>query len=1152
MRAFDAGEIVEGYEDTVNILAPQNVRSLRAVFGPNLEELRRVYLVGIGSSWRDAICANPVFEETLPGVKIIPCEPSDIATLGVDIDPAHDLFIGISWSGTTSATLKIMQSLQRKGASCMTITGKPASDMGRLTEHTGGTVDGLSGPENTITTYKGFAAILQCLDLLAVQMGDLRGTERQVSELYVEDQKRMSEYTTNILDSGALKATAQEVAGVCQDCYSFIMLGSRRNPIIHEMELKVEEEVHIVGVALDVDDASWKTTVEKSLRSGKKIMVGVNMTDAARLDEMMDAVRWLISVGAYVAVQTFSEEDGNEYIEELKRIREETVIGETAIISGEKIQTHRLILNTVPRLRPTLQAMVDMPFGIMLSVLWAEEFRRDIDNPRNLAKSVVVSGMQEALDLIKQTRAELASPLQFVQMRKVKAEETALTLYGAQLQQEWQEQHIDSRTKAIQRLPFTFGSALERVLGEGANVDLPQLQARFGANLERLQRVVVVTDEEATENAAKAAQFPLSSREKVATGKDIYNKPVEFPIAGKYIRVTYNEGTNTFIINELDRSEEGSLTVNEATSAITVNSETKTVEINGKVFWASIDGDRQEGDGFVLRAMNPNVLGVDVEVRRSVDENIARNIDPSNTLVVAVHRSNDRHARNDEIADIANPETGRNQEQIALVGDERPPDRITRVISSLPSDVLLISVADVDSPITALTKSRGDNILIYDLDDVNLYGVTYLALFGLGLQLAQLKAVDTPAYQALLDAYRQSLEMVPDLTRQSAANDAMLEQISRILPVAARYEKVHIIGGGQALADAQEMARQLRMLGITAEALPNDSAWHGPLASVDPNPDKFTASNEYNPEYSLRDDTLIIFIATDSKFYQSALTDVKVYDTRQAQFIIIAKQTDATSQAVQKLGESRGCLGILAVPDCPDELTNFANAPLVNYFAKMFAEKNAEFYTSAESAAAGRTPLISSETAGTAGTIVFQTAKPNVATKMPQPKTVMGVRQGSVGSRIVPATMMMQQESIRQNLFRVYLAYQQRQRMRIGVELQKQRQLKAAQRAAVVIDSNAERYDITKQYLLEAGYKAVRQASSPEDAKQIGLRLVTKGVVKEENLITIVDNMGINPEVTMSLFNMDSDTLLSLQYLGDELDARRAKSRIDHYLDMQA
>lgn len=80
----------------------------------------------------------------------------------------------------------------------------------------------------------------------------------------------------------------------------------------------------------------------------------------------------------------------------------------------------------------------------------------------------------------------------------------------------------------------------------------------------------------------------------------------------------------------------------------------------------------------------------------------------------------------------------------------------------------------------------------------------------------------------------------------------------------------------------------------------------------------------------------------------------------------------------------------------------------------------------------------------------------------------------------------------------------------------------------------------------------MRQASSPEDAKQIGLRLVTKWVVKEENLITIVDNMGINPEVTMSLFNMDSDTLLSLQYLGDELDARRAKSRIDHYLDMQA
>jgi len=1078
LRAFDAGEVVQGYEDTVNILAPQNVKALRKLYHENLENLRRVYLVGVGSSWRDAICASPVFEETLPGVEIIPCEPSDLATLGVDIDPAHDLFIGISWSGTTSATLKIMQSLQRKGALCMTITGKPQSDMGRLTENTGGTIDVQSGIENTITTYKGFAAILQCLDLLAVQMGDLRGTERQISEQYVADQMKMSEYTTNILESGSLHEAAQEVADVCTDCCSFFMLGSRANPIIHEMELKVEEEVHIVGIGLDVDDASWKNAILKSLRLGKKIMVGINMTDPNRLDEMMEAVRWLNEVDANVAVQTFSKEDKNPHAEELQAMRA------LSIARGK----NRIIINTVPKLRPTLQAMIDMPFGIMLSVSWAEAFKRNIDTPRNLAKSVVVSGMQEALDLIKQTRAELASPMQFANARDAAREAQALRAYAEQLRGQWQAgAEVNPRTRAAQSLPFAFKKTLEGVLGDGFHVDMENLKARFGEDLHGLERVVVITDEETTENAAKAAQFPLGSREKVATGKDIYNKPVDFSIAGEYVRVIYSNEHNIFFnIKALNRNEDGTITVSETAPLMAVSNETKTIDINGKVFEVNIDADRQEGDGLVLRAVNPNVLGVDVKVCRSVDDNIARSIDPSNTLVVAVHRSNDRHERNDEIADIADPETGRNQEQLALVGDERSASSMEHALKTVPEDALLVSISDSASPAAALAKKRGGNITIGDdVDDVSMYGVTYSALFGLGVQLAQLKAAKTEAYRTLLASSRQCLEMVPDLTRQAVADDAMVEQIKSILPVAAKYNKVQIIGGGQSWADALEFARQLRMLGITAEALPNDSAWHGPLASVDPNPEKFK-DGKYNEDYSVDDDTLIIFLATDSKFFQSALTDVKVYDTRQAQFVIIAKQTDATSQAVQKLAESRGCLGVLATPDCLDELTNLADTPLINYFAQMFAAKNAEYQAARVQAAAG-------------GQIT--TGAP-AATK----STLDVVSQA--------------------------------------------RRAKAQQRGAVVISTTAN--DPTMQRLEAAGYRAdyIKVAASALEALDKIAELETNGL--ERDLITVVDNTGLSASILTQTFGLTAADIRLLQGLGNIADETTASTRITAYLDTQA
>lgn len=962
--AFEEGEVVEGYKETVKCLAPRNVVRLREQFDSNLEGLKRVFLVGVGSSLHDAECSKRVFEEMLPpGVEIIVCSPSDITTLGMEIDPKHDLFVGISWSGTTASTLRTMQNLQELGVVCMTVTGKPASDMGILTEDDGGTIDVQSGIENTITTYKGFAAILQCLTLLAVQLGDLSGIERHISEEYIAHLKLMSEYTTDILEGGALDQAAKEVAEACKGCYTFLMLGDKNNPIINEMQLKVEEEVHILAAAKDVDDASWKAAVLNSIRSGKKIMVAVNMTSADRLDEMMEAVRWLNEVGANVVVQTFREEDENPHLAELKAMRK-------ASFDGEK---YSIIIHEVPKVRNTLQASVDMPLGIMLSVRWAEQFMRNIDKPRNLAKSVVVSGMQAALDLIKETAAELASPLQFAKFVDVEQEAEALATYREQLQGQWQaQQPVDARTKAIQRLPFTFDAALQGVFGEGFRVDMQQLKARFGESLQGLRRVVMITDEEGTQRAAKAVEFPLGSREKVATGMDVYDKPLDFPIAGTYVRVTYNGDANCFTIQELVRDEDGTLKVNEEAVPTIVDSSTSTVELNGRVFETKID-KRSHGDGLLLRAVNPNILGVDVDVRRSWDESWTRNINPSDTLVIAVHRSNDRHEKNREIADIADPQTGRNQEQLALVGDERPADyKMMKALKSVPEGALVVSVADSDSPVTAFAKERGGNVLLQsDLDDVNLYGVTYMNLLGLGLQLAQLKAADVPAYQNLLGAYRKCLNMVPDLVRQVAGNEAMLQQIKdQILPIAKRYKKIHIVGSGQAQADALEFARVLNMLSALHEELANDDAWHGPLAIVDPNPLKFNPeTNQYDLNYNLDDDTLVIFMATDSKFLNSSLTDVNVYDTRQAQFVIVAKKTDATSQAVQRLSASRGCLGVLAIPDCPDELTNFVNAPLINQFAKLYVEQNEEFFAPAVEAAARGAVAVTPTTEGTAGIV---------------------------------------------------------------------------------------------------------------------------------------------------------------------------------------
>ncbi len=156
--------------DEENFSPGINIAKLKDRFGSRLERLKRLVLVGEGSSWRDAQAAAPLFRALLPNILTVIYRPVELLNLGKSTDPKTDLILEISWSGTTDSVLKSDSWLAEEDVLRLGITGRPQSDLGRRTADSGGTLDVHSGVEVSVATVKGFEAILMTLNLIALYL----------------------------------------------------------------------------------------------------------------------------------------------------------------------------------------------------------------------------------------------------------------------------------------------------------------------------------------------------------------------------------------------------------------------------------------------------------------------------------------------------------------------------------------------------------------------------------------------------------------------------------------------------------------------------------------------------------------------------------------------------------------------------------------------------------------------------------------------------------------------------------------------------------------------------------------------------------------------------------------------------------------------
>ncbi len=207
-----------------------------------LRDIRRIILIGCGTSWHAALIGEYMLEEKCR----IPVEVEYASEFRYRNPIMEDgtLVFAISQSGETVDTLAALREAENRSARCMGICNVVGSTIAR--ESHGG-VYIHAGPEIGVASTKAFTSQITVLSLLALKLGRMRNISSAEGKGIVEALEKIPSQASNILDGdGEIKEIANKY---CQH-NNFLYLGRGANyPVALEGALKLKEisYVHAEG-----------------------------------------------------------------------------------------------------------------------------------------------------------------------------------------------------------------------------------------------------------------------------------------------------------------------------------------------------------------------------------------------------------------------------------------------------------------------------------------------------------------------------------------------------------------------------------------------------------------------------------------------------------------------------------------------------------------------------------------------------------------------------------------------------------------------------------------------------------------------------------------------------------------------------------------
>jgi len=313
--------------------------------------LSRIQLLACGTSWHAAHVGKFLIEETTR----IPVEV-DYASEYRYRDPIVDpsvLVVGISQSGETIDTVWAMEAAKERGAHLVALSNVPGSQATRISQ---GVLYTHAGPEIGVASTKAFTTQLAALHLLALYL-----RQQQGRELPREALAALAHVPQAISEALALEPQIDELARQFQNASDFLFLGRGIHfPVALEGALKLKEISYIHAEGYPAGE----------MKHGP----------IALIDEELPVVA--LATGR----RTFEKVKSN--LQEVKA-RDGIVIAVTDRDAEELDGVADHVLR-VPSVAEALQPIVNVVPLQLLAYQIGVRRGCDVDQPRNLAKSVTV------------------------------------------------------------------------------------------------------------------------------------------------------------------------------------------------------------------------------------------------------------------------------------------------------------------------------------------------------------------------------------------------------------------------------------------------------------------------------------------------------------------------------------------------------------------------------------------------------------------------------------------------------------------------------------------------------------------------------------------------------------------------------------------
>jgi glucosamine--fructose-6-phosphate aminotransferase (isomerizing) len=205
--------------------------------------IHRITITACGT----AAYAGMVGRQLIESITRIPCQ-MEIASEFRYSDPIvdeHDVVLAISQSGETADTLAAMEEGRRKGAILWSIVNAVGSQAMRVAN---GSISMQTGPEIGVASTKAFTAPLVDQYMLAILLGDLRGTlSEKTRRALVADLRLIPDVVGRALSH---EEEVKKIAWELKDVRDCLYLGRGINmPVAYEGALKLKEisYVHAEG-----------------------------------------------------------------------------------------------------------------------------------------------------------------------------------------------------------------------------------------------------------------------------------------------------------------------------------------------------------------------------------------------------------------------------------------------------------------------------------------------------------------------------------------------------------------------------------------------------------------------------------------------------------------------------------------------------------------------------------------------------------------------------------------------------------------------------------------------------------------------------------------------------------------------------------------